>query len=386
MTLSQVLDQVDAYLGRFVSFPSQEARHAVTLWAAHTHAFDCFDSTPRLALTSPEKQSGKTRCLEVLGLLVAHPLHTTSVTSAVLYRMIDRGPTPTVLLDEYDTIFGQHASDRSEEVRALINAGHRRGVTIPRCVPPKMDPQQFETFAPVALAGIGQLPDTVSDRAVVVAMRRQTQGDRAQPFRLRKHEPEGIELGDSLADCMNAIRHTLDGYEPDNPLEDRPADVWEPPLAIAEHAGPDWARRARTAATTLTGGQGSSETLGVELLRDIRAVWPALEPTVPVTALVELLCQDDELRWAEHRGNRLTPRTLAHLLRPFDIQSHRTKNGKHYARRDLLDPWDRYLEPLASSPEGAQGAQVASDAAGVKVVQVVQVPQEERAALSEALF
>jgi len=382
VTLSQVLDQVDAYLGRFVSFPCPEARHAVTLWAAHTHAFDCFDSTPRLALTSPEKQSGKTRCLEVLGLLVAHPLHTTSVTSAVLYRMIDRGPTPTVLLDEYDTIFGQHASDRSEEVRALINAGHRRGVTIPRCVPPSMDPREFATFAPVALAGIGQLPDTVSDRAVVVAMRRQTQGDRAQPFRVRKHEPEGIELGDSLADCMDAIRHTLDGYEPDNPLEDRPADVWEPPLAIAEHAGPDWARRARTAATALTGGQGSSETLGVELLRDIRAVWPAMEPTVPVTALVELLCQDNELRWAEHRGKGLTARSLAQMLRPFGIHSHKEAAANVYARSDLLDPWGRYLEPPSSSPEGPQGP----EGPELEELEEMDLLRKERATPIEALF
>jgi len=245
-----------------------------------------------------------------------------------------------------------------------------------------MDPKEFATFAPVALAGIGRLPDTVSDRAVVVSMRRQTHSDRAHPFRLRKHEPKGSELGHSLADCMEAIRHTLAGYEPSNPLEDRPADVWEPLLAVAEHAGPDWAKRARTAATTLTGGQGSRETLGVELLRDIRAVWPAQEPTVPVAALLELLCQDNELRWAEHRGKGLTARSLAQLLRPFGIRSHKEAAANVYARSDLLDPWGRYLEPPSSSSEGPQ----APEGPELEELEEMDLLRKERATPIEALF
>ena len=55
---------------RYVAFPSDEARAAVALWVVHCHAVEAFESTPRLALLSPEKGSGKTRTLEVLGLVV----------------------------------------------------------------------------------------------------------------------------------------------------------------------------------------------------------------------------------------------------------------------------------------------------------------------------
>ncbi len=101
-----ILDDVDTYLGRFVAFPSDGARHAVTLWAAHTHLYDCFDSTPRLVLSSPEKQSGKTRCLEVLDLIVANAMPAGSISPAALVRSLAEKPTPTVLLDEYDAVFG----------------------------------------------------------------------------------------------------------------------------------------------------------------------------------------------------------------------------------------------------------------------------------------
>ncbi len=61
-----ILDDVTNFLRRYVAFPSVEALHAVALWTVHTHLLESFESTPRLALLSPEKQSGKTRTLEVL--------------------------------------------------------------------------------------------------------------------------------------------------------------------------------------------------------------------------------------------------------------------------------------------------------------------------------
>jgi hypothetical protein len=74
------------------------------------------------------------------------------------------------------------------------------------------------------------------DRSVLVTMRRRAPGERVEPFRRRRHEPPGTELGDRLAEWADEHRFDLDGYEPDNPLEDRPADVWEPLLAIGDHA------------------------------------------------------------------------------------------------------------------------------------------------------
>src|SRR5437879_1355430 len=45
----------------------------VALWVVHTHAVQSFYTTPYLAITSPEKQCGKTTLLGLLDLLVARP-------------------------------------------------------------------------------------------------------------------------------------------------------------------------------------------------------------------------------------------------------------------------------------------------------------------------
>src|SRR5262249_36054148 len=58
--LAQILDDVHAFLGRFVIYPSKEAHDAHALWNAHTHVMDAWESTPRIAFLSPEPASGKT--------------------------------------------------------------------------------------------------------------------------------------------------------------------------------------------------------------------------------------------------------------------------------------------------------------------------------------
>ena len=44
---AQVLDDMAAFVGRFVAHPSEHARVAHVLWVGHTHLMDCWESTPR---------------------------------------------------------------------------------------------------------------------------------------------------------------------------------------------------------------------------------------------------------------------------------------------------------------------------------------------------
>ena len=73
LSVDDVLLRVLGVLERFVALSSDDHYTAVSLWIAHTHLFDAWDATMYLAITSPEKQSGKTRLLEVLELLVNRP-------------------------------------------------------------------------------------------------------------------------------------------------------------------------------------------------------------------------------------------------------------------------------------------------------------------------
>jgi hypothetical protein len=81
-----------------------------------------------------------------------------------------------LLVDEADTVLGGgHKNDSNEELRGLLNGGWERGAVVGKIVGEGtgMVPKDFATFAPVALAGIGDfLSDTVLDRAVIIRMRR----------------------------------------------------------------------------------------------------------------------------------------------------------------------------------------------------------------------
>ena len=228
-----VLDQVEAFIGRFVAFPSEHTRVAVTLWAAHTHAADHFECTPRLAMLSPEPGSGKTRVLEVLETLVPRPVLSVNVTPAYLFRKVsDEAGIPTILFDEIDTVFGPRAREQ-EETRGLLNAGHRRGATAGRCVVrgKVIETEELPAFAPVAMAGLGDLPDTLMSRSIVVRMRRRAPGETVEPFRYRLHALDGERLCEQLADwCASLSRRLAWNYYPDLPegITDRNADVWEP--------------------------------------------------------------------------------------------------------------------------------------------------------------
>jgi uncharacterized protein DUF3631 len=377
-----LLDQVAAELARYVAFPSPEARDAVALWAAHAHAATAFESTPRLALLSPEKGSGKTRTLEVLDLLVPEPMHAVNATAAAIFRAVE-AHQPTLLFDEADTVFGPLARGEHEELRGLVNAGHRKGAVAYRCVgdPANMEVKAFPAFCAVAIAGIGDLPDTILDRAVLVRMRRRGPGEQVEPFRRRKAAPRLRELHEALAAWTWTHHDQLAQAEPEMPpgLVDRPADVWEALLAIADLAGGDWPTRARKAAVKLNKERGEADpSLGVALLRDVRAVWDGREG-MPTEELLRRLAALEESPWGDLRGKPLDARGLARRLRPFDVRPTNVRVGeevrKGYLRADLHDAWTRYLphpearataatalQPQASGPPAVAGSHAAGSA------------------------
>src|SRR5262249_3025108 len=141
---------------------------------------------PYLNICSPEKRCGKTRLLECLQLLVPKPRPMIRPTEAVLFRTIDK-EKPTLLLDEIDTIYTTDADERSEGLRAVLNAGFQAGAfaNVPRCIGRDAEPRDFNTFCPKAIAGIGKnLPDTVRDRSIEIRLIRQIEGKKAVRFRL----------------------------------------------------------------------------------------------------------------------------------------------------------------------------------------------------------
>jgi DNA primase len=243
-----LLTDVEAFVRRFVVFPSGAASAATTLWVAHTHAFDAAPATPYIAVTSPEKRSGKSRLQEVCQLLVRQPMRTVNTSLAVLFRAIDKN-RPTLFLDETDTVF-KMGGEKAEELRGLINAGNRPGSPVLRTVGDHFDIKAFEVFCPKMLSGIKDLPDTVMDRSINIRIQRRKKTEPYEKFRERKVRPEAESLRQRLELWAAEAVPQLTDAEPEIPdeLNDRAQDAWEPLIAIADHVGGEWPSRARAAA------------------------------------------------------------------------------------------------------------------------------------------
>jgi hypothetical protein len=358
--LTAILDKLDQFFSRFVAFPVEAARWAVVSWVVHTWCIDAFESTPRLAVISPEKGSGKTRTMELLELVVPTPLFTVNISAAALFRKVSSGRC-TLLLDEADTYLAPKVAQNHEDLRGLVNAGHRRGAVAYRAAVGSkggVTVEEFPAFAPCALAGIGDLPDTILDRSVLIAMKRRGPDDHVEPFRRRKVERETNELASWLQSWADQYVEMLEDAEPDMPpgIVDRPADVWEPLVIIGDHASPEWSERIRTAAVELNGArQNRDPSLGVQLLRDIRRVLTERsEDRITTEDLLEALVAVDESPWGDLRGKPLDARGLSRRLKPYEIRStsHRfgdtTKKG--YLLEDFHDAFGRYL-PASGTAE-----------------------------------
>src|SRR4051812_30524857 len=85
--LHRLLDEIGAFISRYVVC-TEAQRTAIALWIVHTHVIDAAEATPYLAVTSAEKQSGKSRLLDVIAQLVARPWHAVEPSDAVLFRKI----------------------------------------------------------------------------------------------------------------------------------------------------------------------------------------------------------------------------------------------------------------------------------------------------------
>ena len=349
-----LLNDVHAFLARFVIYPSEEAHLAHTLWIAHTHLMDHWESTPRLAFLSAEPESGKTRALEISGLLVPTHVDAINVSAAYLFRKVADASKPTILFDEIDTVFSKRPNPSTEEVRGMLNAGHRRGATAGRCVTlgNTVETVDFPAYAAVAVAGLGELPDSILSRAIIIRMARRAPGERVEPFRARLHTGTGHVLRDRLIAWAKGAGSRLTGWPilPDT-ITDRAADCWEPLIAVADLAGgrwPDTSRRAAVALVARLADDRREASLGLRLLADMRVVFGVDEAKTTV-AILDRLAKLDESPWADIKGKPLTDLGLARRLRGYGIRPKVIRVGgatpRGYRREDFVDAWSRYLPP-----------------------------------------
>jgi len=357
-----LLNQLTATIKRFMVCPDETA-DAAALWVVMTWFVDVIPVAALAVITAPEKRCGKSQMLEIIGELVNRPLSSSSITTAALFRSIDLW-TPTLLIDEADTFMKD-----DEGLRGMINCGYKRKLaSVIRCVGDENIPKRFNTFGAKALSGIGHLPDTIMDRAIVLELRRKLPNEKVQ--RLRHAEPDMFsKLASQLARFAEDNRDTIRQARPELPeaLDDRKQEIWESLLAIAQLAGPAWFERATAAALKLSGSNEESLSIGVELLADIKEVFEHKRcDKIRSADLIEALCEDEEKPWLTYnKGKPIAFRQVSKRLKDYGIQSKGIRLGnqtpKGFELWQFTDAFTRYIPELSATPQQVNKINVLND-------------------------
>jgi putative DNA primase/helicase len=341
-----LLDDIRSFLGRFI-VADDPALDAVTLWIAFTYLLDAAETSPRLAILSPTKRCGKTRLLDLLNALTCRPVCASNLSPSTIFRTID-AEHPTMLIDEADTF----ARD-NDELRGLLNSGHSRTSAYfarSRKVGDDWNPKKFSTWAAIAVAAIGKLPDTWLDRSILINMRRKLRGHTIGRLRRRDTQVwvEASELARKMARWAVDNSSALEAAEPAIPeaLADRAADNWELLLAIADRAGGSWPNLGRRAAISLSGDHETADaaSLSEKLLADTRTIFDR-RGGLPISSrdLVAALVGMEQRPWSEvSRDRPLTTARLARMVKDFGVYPKQRSAGSYYVLGDFEDAFARY--------------------------------------------
>jgi hypothetical protein len=357
-----VVDRVADFIERFVFLKTKSLYELLALWTISTHMQAEFEFTGYIFAYSPEPQSGKSRLLEILELLVAHPSGILiSPSEAVLFRTAHGH---TQLLDEVD------GWTNREFLRSVLNAGFRRGATVKRVEDGSSGYEvgSFPVFAPRALAGIGSkiLDGTTRDRTFQFEMVRQMPDERREKFRARTAGPEAKLITSEVAKWVDENRHRVaELYErADFPylqeFRDRTIDVTEPLAAILEVAyakspGLEQASADLLEAVALTRKDQASLPDDHRILETLAKFAESEDPLVGnATELAE--------RCAQVLGERADSLDVSSALRRFGFETKSIRKGgeakyryslPHSALEEINKRYGRAEKPSDEGPEKA---------------------------------
>jgi len=348
---ARLLEELTTTFTDFLILP-EGAAVALALWVIFTHAIDCFDTAPRLAIASPTKRCGKTTLIKLLALLCRNALASSNITPATVFRVID-ATQPSLLIDEADTFMSMNSA-----LRGILNAGHDRGAAfVYRTIDGTV--RRFSTFAAIAVAAIGRQPPTWRDRAIEIAMNRMPRNRKVQ--RLTRTMYPHLEMLASkamrwAADNVQALKQSGDPVLPDG-LDARAKDNWSVLISIADICGADWGARAREIALNISRSRIDDEP-SIELLSDIREIFRASgHDKLSSEYIVQELQKLDHQPWREQH---LTQHKLGTMLTPFEVHSHtirtirlKSGSGKPTARGFDLSDFEQvfaaYLDAAAET-------------------------------------
>ncbi|CEF48914.1 unnamed protein product [uncultured bacterium] len=329
---SLIIGLVEALIKRHVFISADEILIAA-LWTLHSWVFDRFRHTPRLLIIA-YSGFGKSELIDTINELCRNPHSVSGITPAAIYYQLHEDPLTTFLLDEGDNY--EVAANR--KLRRIFNSGYKR-TGAESLTNVNRQAVRFSTFAPIALAAIGNLPFPWRRRSFLIRMR---------------PSPHNLPLFDSSAADFRAVREEIRRWAATCQLKPDPAIPASLRHGLANNARVLLAiaddlkcgERARSAIVAHYAAR-AHENIPVDLLNNIRAVYQSLH--------IDRSSRDNLLRelqglengqWRNYRGlegnkppHPLTGSELSQIL--FDAFGIHIKNI-----------WPRPRQPTSTSAQG----------------------------------
>jgi hypothetical protein len=325
-----IFDKTEKYLQRFLTYSASDSAVIIS-WIAHTYLLDALTYTPRLALLSPEPGHGKSVLLKIMTLLLPNAKPSISMTSAVMFRMIEK-ERPVLQFDNADRKF-----EDNPLLIDLICQGFERGpaADVYRMNETNTDYNKYNVFCPLMFAAIdkGQLPDDIASRTIPIRM---PKAKPAEKFRARKHGEEAAELKTEWTAWATQVIDKAKEADPEMPsgIDGREADKWESLFIAADTyvtentnvTGPiGWGERVRYAAIVSEEDErDTTETSdGSQLRRDIdHIVQGNTDQHIFTSDLLTELSRLEDANWSDFNGygRPITRYQLNRLLRPYGIK------------------------------------------------------------------
>jgi hypothetical protein len=351
-----IVERVAAFIEKLVFLKVPSLYQLLALWTIATHMRSDFDYMGYMFACSPEPQSGKSRLLEVLQLLVANPSDILiSPSEAVLFRTAEGH---TQLLDEVD------GWTNRDVLRNVLNAGFHRGATVQRMNEGDgvYEVNKFPVYAPRVLAGIGHsvLHGTTRDRTFVLDMVRQTREERRERFSIRKVKSAADEIKISIEKWVGQHRAEIGVVYDQFPFDylqdfrDRTIDVAQPLAAVLEVAykdNPEYedAKSEFLEAISVTRKEEQPLTDDHRVLRTLVELAKAEDPLVGSVTELASKCQ-------ELLGERPEEFALSSTLRRYGFETKSIRREGKAAYRyslphgSLSDLMTRYCGPTHEEP------------------------------------
>lgn len=344
-----LIRKIESFITSYLSFETPEVSLPIALWIVGTHCFRQFDSFAYVVITSKTKRSGKTRLSEVISFAASNPMNFSSMTPSTLFRVINPDPKryypehdpfvpPTIVFDEAESL----SSEAAGTMRSVLNAGYRKGQTVPRTVGQQVI--QFQVFCPKVFILIGDVYDTLRDRAIVIDMKR---ADAPKRFLWDEAQREGAVLRAEIRDYLTPgyLDLIAKTYQTERAqfLSDRDEEIWLPLFSLCKAIAPERMRELQRVAVDLSAlktadrqayknlnlfeTQSENHEYAERAAIDLLAVINGEKAISSADAVVKL--RDLDLSpWRTFRGKGIDQHSLGDLLANIGIPSTNIRFGK----------------------------------------------------------